>query len=182
MKYAHWCCAVGIFLSFTAQAGTLYECKTPVSTTPTFQDTPCPVGTRTIEHKHFNPDPTPSTVTTTVHTRPPQPEQNRAQPPPAQPRQVAEPIVAWICAAGARTWLSLTPCPTTYEKPTAVHVDGNMAFTGTPVSGTAWVHQALPVQSEPLTASEVCDLLDDQSSSVPIGTYERLTLKGKFCQ
>lgn len=182
MKYAHWCCAVGIFLCFTAQAGTLYECKTPGSATPTFRDTPCPVGTRTVKHKHFNPDPNSPPVTTSVDTRAPQPEPNRAQPPPAQPRQAAEPIVAWICVAGARTWLSFAPCPATYEKPTAVPVNGNMAFTGAPVSGTALVNQTLPVQSEPLTASQVCDMLDDQSSSVPIDTYKRLTLKGKFCQ
>lgn len=182
MRFAHWLCAVVIFLPCAAQAGTLYECKTPGNPTPTFQDTPCPPGARTVKHNHFTPDPSSPRVMTSVDTRPVQPQPNRAQPPSEPPRQSADPTVAWICAAGERTWLSFAPCPTTYDSPTAVPVNGNIVGTGALVHGTAMVDQTLPVQSEPLTASQVCDMLDDQSSSVPIDTYKRLTLKSKFCQ
>ena len=92
---------------------------------------------------------------------------------------------AYECAAGPQVWIQIDPCPRIYLKDIREDSD-DYAMNKEPERGSSVLLERVPVQQQPLNASELCQKLDDHkvllkhdgSSDV----YERNVEKAKYCR
>ena len=97
--------------------------------------------------------------------------------------QKAQPS-AYECAAGPKAWIQMDPCPRIYLKDIREDSD-DYAVKKEPERNSSVLLERVPVQQQPLDASELCQKLDDHkvllkhdgSSDV----YERNVVKAKYC-
>ena|SRR5690348_5535067 len=91
---------------------------------------------------------------------------------------------AYECAAGPKVWIQMDPCPRIYLQDIREDSD-DYAMNKEPERGSSVLLERVPVQQQPLDASELCRKLDDHeillkhdgSSDV----YERNVAKAKYC-
>lgn len=97
--------------------------------------------------------------------------------------QNAQPA-AYECAAGPKVWIQMDPCPRIYLKDIREDSD-DYAVKEEPEYGTSVLLERVPVQQQPLDASELCQKLDDHN--IPLkhygssDVYERSLAKAKYC-
>lgn len=91
---------------------------------------------------------------------------------------------AYECAAGPKVWIQMDPCPRVYLKDIREDSD-DYAAKKEPERGSSVLLERVPVQQQPLDASELCQKLDDHT--VPLkhdggsDVYERNSARAKYC-
>ena len=91
---------------------------------------------------------------------------------------------AYECAAGSKVWIQMDPCPRVYLKDIREDSD-DYAMKEEPERDSSVPLERVPVQQQPLDASELCQKLDDHK--IPLkhdgssDAYERNLAKAKYC-
>jgi len=97
--------------------------------------------------------------------------------------QNAQPA-AYECAAGPKVWIQMDPCPRIYLKDIREDSD-DYAMNKEPQRGSSVLLERVPVQQQPLDASELCQKLDDHEALLKhdgsSDVYERNVAKAKYC-
>lgn len=186
-----WAWVVAFFaLSGGAHAGDIYICKGPNGVN-SYQNTPCASPAAQLRHSEYD------ATLARPGTPPPVTEVERGgsvmvppqvSPPPRQPVQTAQarPIVGFRCTDDYRSWLQVTPCPTSTSRSELVNVRGTLTTTGEPVTGTAFAPRTVPIQQEALDADAFCGLLGTgvrlgRGLSASSESYERNKIKRNLC-
>ncbi len=91
---------------------------------------------------------------------------------------------AYECAAGPKVWIQMDPCPQVYLRDIREDSD-DYAMKKELERGSSVLLERVPVQQQPLDASELCKKLDDVK--VPLkhdgssDVYERNVAKTQYC-
>jgi len=91
---------------------------------------------------------------------------------------------AYECTAGPKVWIQMNPCPRVYLKDIREDSD-DYAMKEEPERDSSVPLERVPVQQQPLDASELCRKLDDHK--IPLkhdgssDVYERNLAKAKYC-
>lgn len=92
---------------------------------------------------------------------------------------------AYECAAGPKVWIQMDSCPQVYLRDVREDSD-DYAMKKEPERGSSVLLERVPVQQQPLDASELCEKLDDHK--IPLkhdgssDVYERNVEKAKYCR
>lgn len=155
-----WMAGAALLLAVgVTHAGDIYTCKGPGGVN-VYQNTPCPTPQAELKHSQYDaamaraPAPPPVAYAGSQAM----PGQVNAAP----PREVQQPVqqqgdatAGYRCTAGRKSWIQFAPCPSTYNAPALVDVDG-FTTTGQHVTGTGWVHQQAPVRQTTMDRDTLC--------------------------